>query len=218
MEGGMDANTHSPHRLGHIVTALVLCGGIAAMATIAATSKGTRQAPATREQRQKADQVRATSGIRAAAAVNGSYVKNDTVDDVAVALDINSLLSRSDIVARGVIKSNVSHVSEDGAWVVTDYVFSIAEELFSPDKHGATIHFRLPGGRVEWDDGTYADIKIPGFRHPLNGKEYLLFLAKDNGPRPHDAERYKLAMGSQSAFELGSDGLATALGKKIFPV
>jgi hypothetical protein len=66
----------------------------------------------------------------------------------------------------------------------------------------STITVNLPGGRVEFEDGTSAEIRTPGFRKMENGKTYVLFLRENKA----EGDAFILVGGQQGLFEIPADG------------
>jgi hypothetical protein len=163
------------------------------------------------------ERLRREKGIEAAAKVVGSYESVARVEKDIIATDLASVVSRSDLIVRGVAIGSTSSVSGDGTWLVTDHQILVKEVFDGPVAPGDIIILRLPGGRVQFADGSIAEIRISEFRGIQVGPEYVLFLARSDGTTP-PVSRYELAWGTQGTFELTAKGGVMLLGPAIATV
>jgi hypothetical protein len=82
-------------------------------------------------------------------------------------------------------------------FIVTDYQITVKDRIKGQVRPGETITLRLPGGRIQFDDGTSAEVNIRNFsRSPEVGKIYTFFLRKKS-----DAN-FSLVGGQQGLFEI----------------
>jgi hypothetical protein len=133
----------------------------------------------------------------------GAYVTKFNVH-TWLKFDIESLTKNSADVVVGVASSNASEVSPDGQLIVTDYRVNMTNVLKGKVNSGSDITVHLPGGRVEFEDGTSAEVITPNFERMENDKKYVLFLGKEQG----DNNRYILTGGSQGLFEVTDKGIS----------
>jgi len=88
--------------------------------------------------------------------------------------------------------------------IVTDYRVTVLEVLKGVPQPGQTISVRAPGGRVQFDDGTSAEVTLPDYwKNPEVGKTYILFLeARPDG-------YFVLTGEPQGLFEVTPEGNVT---------
>src|SRR5690242_15448511 len=85
--------------------------------------------------------------------------------------------------------------------VVTDFVVDGTKTFKGTVDSAPTITVRAPGGKVDFGDGTSAEVKLPEFwNNPEVGKSYVLFLEK------RSTDYYVLRGGPQGTFEVTSAG------------
>jgi hypothetical protein len=117
----------------------------------------------------------AAGGLRAAAAVKGSYIT--TVDtNVGSPTSFEQLTAFSDLIFVGTPLKAVSRLTDDGrsASLFDDVrVDALLKGFLSPNGHVTVI---LPGGRISFADGSWALVKTLGFRKPANGVSHLWFV------------------------------------------
>lgn len=148
-------------------------------------------------------------GIKEAARLKRNYVGTDDVGSI-FQFDLDSLASYSDAVVVGVPTSNVCKVSTDGESIVTEYSLAVQRILKGKQMVGAPITVVLPGGRVQFEDGSTAEIITPGFRKMQTGNTYVLFLTGDKKNRGV----YRLTGGFQGLFDLSS-GIVSPHGRAV---
>ena len=139
--------------------------------------------------------MRREMGIELVARQLGHYKAAVGLDKDVIALDLAAIADRSDIVARGTLVSSAAAVSDDRTWIVTDYHIRVVEVFDGSATPGETVILRLPGGRVEFVDGSVAEVSQVEFRGLQPGREYLLFLTRSS--EAPEAGRYELAWGTQ---------------------
>lgn len=179
--------------------------------------------PQTREEKRKLADVRQKQGLRAAASLYGGYFEGVDFDNELTAGDISLLADMSEVVVRGLVKSNRSLLlrgEHPGYFdpvetIVTDYqvaVFDVYKgnlRLLSRD-----ITVRIPGGRVEFEDGLWAEVRTRDFVPPLDQQEFIFFL------NPHESEEnvYSVTFGRQGLFEVKAGGWVNPRAKTDSPV
>lgn len=181
-----------------IAAVIFLIGSVA----ISIVVVGARQSQTPREP--SPGQIKAAlrrGGIREAAKLKKHY--EDTFDpnwDWAQ-LDIEGLTKNSLAVVTGVPMTSSTQLSADGQLIVTNYTFAVQEVLKGDIRPASSIKVSLPGGIIEFGDGTSAELKTPGFDKMENGRTYLLFLSED---APNSGVLV-LTAGPQGLFELPLD-------------
>ena len=166
--------------------------------------------PQTREERRKLSEVRVKQGLREAAKLYGGYVEGVRFDYELEADGVDILARMSKIVVRGYVKNHRSLiVREDLGYeepvetIVTDYTISVFDVYKGdPGLHSRDITVRIPGGRVEFEGGLWAEFRTSGFARPRDQEEFILFL------HPHLSEEnvYLVAFLSQGLFEVTPGG------------
>lgn len=109
------------------------------------------------------------SGAATATARPTNLRKYDTVD--ALAHD-----SKTIIVGR--VDSKTSQLLPPAEkFVVTDFQITVQDAMKGVLAPGKSIRVRTPGGRVDFGDGKFAEVKMPDFwKSPEVGKVYIFFL------------------------------------------
>ncbi len=154
-----------------------------------------------REDKKKLREVRVKKGLKEAARLSGGgFVEAVDFDDELSAKDLSILAYPSQLIVRGVIKRNASVIvradmglDQPVEQVMTDYTVQVFD-VYKGDVRltGRDIQVRIPGGRVEFGNGLYAEAKTPGFLRPLNQEEFIMFL------RPFESGIvYSVTMGRQ---------------------
>lgn len=117
--------------------------------------------------------------------------------------DVASLVRESDLVALGTVVSKVSQrLPPAEKLIVTDYSVTAGTLLKGTLPPAQTLRVRTTGGRVDFGDGTSAEVKMPDFwKSPEVGKSYVFFLEK------REAGYFVLRGGPQGFFEITPDGV-----------
>lgn len=97
--------------------------------------------------------------------------------------DLNQLAGHSSAVVIGTAQQNVCRLSADGKRITIDYSVKLEYVYQGSLKQGNTITVSLPGGSVEFPDGSSAEIQTPWFKKMQEGTTYLLFLNEAAGGR-----------------------------------
>lgn len=140
-------------------------------------------------------------GLREAARIKGHYV-GTILTSQWLKYDIDMLAKNSAAVIIGTAVENVSRLTEDGRQITTNYQVIVQEGLKGNIQEGSTITASLPGGRVEFEDGTSAELVTPGFSRMVNGETYVLFLSK----KKDESSTFILTGGPQGSFQIPADG------------
>jgi hypothetical protein len=67
----------------------------------------------------------------------------------------------------------------------------VFDTVFKGGADAANVHLLLPGGRVGFSDGSFAQVNVPDFRPMVKGRRYLVFLR----PRPVDSANDPVGLG-----------------------
>lgn len=154
-------------------------------------------------------------GYREVAKVKGHYVGDfDPHWDFGL-FNIESLTKNSAVVVVGVATTALpSRLTAEGQLIVTDYEIAVRETIkgiIAGDK----IKVSLPGGEMEFEDGTSAELKTPGFEHIRVGQTYTLFLTEDHS----QAGVFTLTGGPQGLVSIPSYGVhVKSHGRQTDPI
>lgn len=141
-------------------------------------------------------------GYREAARIKGNFKGSFDPNWDWAQLDIESLAKYSEIVVVGVPSKNLgSRLIAQGQLIVTDYEVNPQEIIKGSFQEGEAVKISVPGGRVQFEDGTSAELVTPGFKVEEN-KTYTLFLFKES----EQSDSFTLVAGPQGLFELPADG------------
>jgi hypothetical protein len=154
-------------------------------------------------------------GLREAAKLKGHYVGEFDPHWDSGRFDIDKLTKNSMAVVVGtVVKKRGARLSDEDQLIVTDYEVIVNETLKGVPTKGDTITISLVGGSLEFDDGTSAEIRTPGFEHVIPGSAYVLFLGESaSGPN-----EYTLTGGPQGLVEIMIDGSLNSHGRSTDPI
>ena len=122
--------------------------------------------------------MRGEGGLKAAAAVTGTFVGIEQPYPEGDAKNLVQLVSASEAIVVGEIKRNLSWLDDTGKKIVTDYQVKIERALMGQIREGAEISVSVPGGRVSFPDGSTGHIYMPGAPPPANGQRFVFFLSR----------------------------------------
>jgi hypothetical protein len=182
--------------------ALVL-GIVAVLSVAMAGSKASRPRQDAPSERRAITEAARRGGYRELAKMKGEVVVNRPAHSF-VKFDLESITKKSAAVVIGTAVSNLSRLSPDGQQITTDYQFEVLEVLKGKGVETGNIEVSLPGGRVVFEDGTAAQVNVPGFRKMENGKTYVLYLS-ERGP---EHSSFAVTGGPQGIFEVVDGGLS----------
>lgn len=111
--------------------------------------------------------------------------------------DLEQLTRQSDVVVIGTPQQNVCRLTPDGRSITTDYQVRVEYSYKGRLQEGNIISVSLPGGLVEFEDGSRAEIRAPWFKKMENGHTYLLYLKNITASRP-----FVTTGGPQGVFEI----------------
>lgn len=141
-------------------------------------------------------------GYREAAKLKGHYVGTADPNWDWANFNFEELTKRSAAVIVGVAQTSIAQLSPTGDQITTNYTVKVENVIKGNLAASNIVEVSMLGGRVEFEDGTSAEIQTPDFERMQNGKRYILFLyANRNG-----SEIFLLTGGPQGLFELASDG------------
>src|SRR5687767_6795256 len=139
------------------------------------------QAPPRDDEHKKLVEAIRRGGYREAAKLKGRYVgvKDPSWD---LNFDLETLTKTSAAVVIAVPQRGIGQLSSNGSEITTNYNVRVDRVIKGSFALNSIIEVSLPGGTVDFEDGTSAEIQTPGFDRMRNGKKYLLFLyANRNG-------------------------------------
>ena len=153
-------------------------------------------------------------GLHAAAkAAGGFYNRIMPAASEVVVPDLTSLARVSEEVVAGQVTGNESHLGPGGKYITTDYRLIIDDAFQGTLKKHDEVVLSVLGGRVEFGDGTAAQVSTPQFQRPMDGEKLVLFLRE---VRPEnvslelrafakDRRVFNAVLGGIGAFEIPDD-------------
>jgi hypothetical protein len=105
-------------------------------------------------------------------------------------------------------------LSQSGQTILTDYEVEVSEVFKGSASVGSLITVALPGGLVEFEDGTTAELKALEFEPMKLGATYTMFLS-ESAATPNV---YTLSGGPQGLVEIVNDGTLKSHGRPTDPV
>jgi hypothetical protein len=154
-------------------------------------------------------------GLREAAKLKGHYVGDFDAHWDFSRLDIELLTKNSAAVVVGTTTKKLgSRLTSEGQLIFTDYEVTVQERIKGEVAAGARITVSLPGGRVEFEDGTIAELTTPNFEHMKTGGTYTLFL-NESATAPGG---YTLTAGPQGLVEIVDNNKVKSHGRPTDPI
>lgn len=143
-----------------------------------------------------------TESLREKAKLNGSYSISARPKPMRRYNDGKTLAQASSfIVVATVESSNAQLLSRAENFIVTHFQIKVSNVLKGSQQPNQVLTLRVPGGRVQFEDGTSAEVKMPDFwKQPEVGKSYVFFLEQRH------AGHFVLHGGPQGLFELTGEG------------
>lgn len=122
---------------------------------------------------------------------------------------LKPLVKNSAAIVIGTVEAKATQLNEPaGTSIVTNYQVEVVEVLNGNVALAPTIEVREPGGRVDFADGTFAEVSMPEFwNSPEVGQTYVFFL------RSGKDQKLWLNGGPQGLFKI-SDEKITPQGRK----
>lgn len=164
------------------------------------------QQPREKNEAQKLVEALRRGGYREAARLKGHYVGTEDPTWDWANFNLEELTKTSAAVIVGVPQTNVAQLSPTGDALTTNYKVKVENVIKGNLAATNVVEVSMLGGRVEFEDGTSAEILTPNFERMQNGKRYILFLY----PNRNGSEIFLLTGGPQGLFELASDGKVKA--------
>jgi len=161
-------------------------------------TSGKSQNQTDRDEQKKMSEAIRRGGYREAAKIKGHYVS--TVDPYWdwASFDLETLTKSSAAVVIGIPERSKGRLDSDGQMIVTEFDVRVKESIKGTHAENSVVKVALLGGKVDFEDGTSAELRTRDFEPMLEGKKYLLFLyANRNG-----SDVYLLTGGPQGLFEL----------------
>jgi hypothetical protein len=119
-------------------------------------------------------------GLREAAKLKGHYVAEYDPHWWCLRLDVEALTKDSVALIVGRFTKKLAARIPDYRVIYTDYEVAVDEVVKGNLKQAKTIVITVPGGRVDFEDGTSAEQTTPTFEQPRIGRTYTLFLTTEN--------------------------------------
>jgi hypothetical protein len=151
-----------------------------------------------RDEQKKMTEAIQRGGYREAARVKGHYV--GTVDPYWdwANFGLESLTKSSAAVVIGIPERSRGRLEANGETIVTEFDVRVKETIKGIQAENSIVKVALLGGRVDFEDGTSAELRTRDFEPMLEGRTYLLFLYADT----NGSDVYLLTGGPQGLFEL----------------
>lgn len=152
-----------------------------------------------RDEQQKMTEAIRRGGYREAARIKGHYVGTVDPNWDWASFDLETLTKSSAAVVIGIPENSRGQLESGGETIVTQFDVRIKEVIKgAPLAENSVVRVALLGGKVDFEDGTSAELRTPDSEPMLAGRKYLLFLyANRNG-----SDVYLLTGGPQGLFEL----------------
>ena len=115
-------------------------------------------------------------GLRSAAAVTGSYVGEAEAAEWGSPSSLQALVASSEVVVVARVVHNRAYLTRDELSILTHYSAAVEEVVKGSLKVGQSISLIIPGGRVGFPGGSWAQLNLKGFIRPYDGQAYVLFL------------------------------------------
>jgi len=139
-------------------------------------------------------------GLQGAARLKGHYVGVATAP-CWPSYTLETITRDSALVLVGTPLTNLCELDSEGDGITTDYQVSVNEAIKGNLAPGSVITVSVPGGRVEFPDGTSAELRVQDFKKMENGKTYVLFLRN----RQPGSEKFITTGAAQGLFEVPND-------------
>lgn len=137
-----------------------------------------------------------SDSLKQKAKQHGKFV-GDEAPPAAAYAQLAELASDSSDIVIGTAQQNVCRLSKDGKTITTDYQVTLEHKYKGKSHQGTSITVSLPGGLVQFSDGTSAEIRAPWFKKLQQGTTYLFFLNLGS-----DAQRFVPTGDAQGIFEI----------------
>lgn len=126
--------------------------------------------------------------------------------------NVDGLLQASSDVITGKVVRNHCEFGPNETSIKTNYVVSVSEVFKGTLKSGDKIVVTRPGGRVQLEDESYAEVEVLfAGKHMMNNRSYVLFLTKVG-------DDYTSVGGPQGIFRVLGNNIEPADPWKAHPV
>jgi hypothetical protein len=138
------------------------------------------------------------SSLREKAKRERTHVETSRPTNIPRYNELRKLVEDSQLIAVGVPEQQTSKMlSPKETFIITDVQVRVQNVIKGSLDSGNTLTVTVPGGRIQFEDKSTAEVKMPDFwKNPEIGKTYIFFLRK------HDNERFKIIGGPQGLFEI----------------
>jgi hypothetical protein len=146
--------------------------------------------------------LRKPDGVHQAAKLNGGifHMSGPTYGWVRFTT-LESLAESSDMAFIGIPTSSENKLIDQGRSIVTEYKMNVQEPIQGKVNTDQVVAVDLPGGKVEFDDGSKADLELAGYPRLEIGHKYVIYLQLLK-PLPI----YEPTGGPEGIFELKPNG------------
>lgn len=185
------------------VTSVVLASAVLALGGVSRRSN--RQNPQKQDDdHKKVVEAIRRGGLREAARIKGHYVGTQDPNWDWSNFTLEALTKNSVGVVVGSPEHATPKLSSSGDSIDTHFVVRITDVIKGEPRFsvGESFFVAVPGGKLDFDDGTSAEVQTPGFESMTLGKVYVLFLYQN---RNGDSVLL-LTGGPQGLFELDTNG------------
>jgi hypothetical protein len=181
------------------VVAALLALGVASSGSLLRSQVSHRpwQTPDTDVEKKQRESMR-SGGLAAAAAVTGSFVISSPARSAAGPANLDELASLSPIIVIGWADSNKCRLTVDGRSIETLYDVRIESMIKGNLAAGNSITVTVPGGKVGFADGAWAQVDTPGFLPPQPAHRFVWFLRESK----ENSGTFELSQGPLSLFDL----------------
>ena len=153
--------------------------------------------------------------LKEAAAVTGRVVQ-DLAFPESIVMDYETFVRISDGIFVGRVRRGQSSLSVDGSRIATAYAFDVEEWLYGPYK-GAQTTVVVPGGRVGFRDGSWAESRLHQFALPTSGQRYFVSVSAEHRRPGLELVPMSSAMGIFELSHLGASLFEIASSGRILP-
>jgi hypothetical protein len=166
-----------------VLIASAIC--LVAVACLAISGKGSRPSQDPAPQKPSNDdavalkEALARGGLREAAKLKGHYVAEYDPHWDWNQFSVEALTKTSAAVIVGRVTKKLDARLSEGIVIYSDYEVTIEEVVKGDIKQAGTIVLTVPGGRIDFEDGTSAEQITPKFEPPHVGRTYALFLTEE---------------------------------------
>jgi hypothetical protein len=192
-----------------VIIFLILVGVLVFLAVSSGISKSQTQKLTNADEDSKLVEAIRRGGYREAAKLKGHYVGTVDPNWDWTNFDLETLTKNSVAIVIGIPEHGKAQLSSTGDMITTDYDVRVQEVIKGTLSLDTLIKVSLPGGKVDFDDGTSAEIQTPGFDPMVIAKKYVLFLY----PNRNGSNILLTTGGPQGLFELQPTGKVKAHGR-----